>query len=99
MVHVAAEDGLPHNAMPLSRYQKRIYPSQTLVVGSSGGLSDHPAGSMRLGLSYGPYGNEIAVLHRPHVVDGEGDKRLSFSGCGHELNLQTIGLVHLHDGP
>jgi hypothetical protein len=62
-------------------------------------VSDHPHGSMQRGLSNGPDGDEVAILHRPHVVDVEGDKRLSFAGGGDELNLQTIGLVHLHDGP
>jgi len=61
-------------------------------------LADHPRGSTQRGLSDGPDGDEVAVLHRPHVIDVEGDKRLSFAGGGRELNLQTIGLVHLHDG-
>jgi hypothetical protein len=54
---------------------------------------------MRLGLGDGPDGNEITVLHGPHVFDVEGDKSLSFARCGHELHLQTIGLVHLYNGP
>ena len=61
-------------------------------------LSDYPRGSTQRGLSDGPDGDEVAVLHRPHVVDVEGDKRLSFAGGGHEFNLQAIGLVNLHDG-
>jgi hypothetical protein len=87
------------NAMPLSCYQKQIYPSRTLIVGSSGGLSDHPGGSMQLSLSDGPNSNQIAVLNGPYVVDIESDKRLSFARCGYELHLQAIGRVHLHDSP
>ena len=68
----------------------------TVVVGK---IDRHPRGSTQRGLSDGPDGDEVAVLHRPHVVDVEGDKRLSFAGGGYQLNLQTIGLVHLHDGP
>jgi hypothetical protein len=55
--------------------------------------------SMEYGLSNGPDSDEIAVLHGPYVVDVQRDKRLSFTGCGHELHLQASGLVHLHNGP
>ena len=54
---------------------------------------------MHRGLGNGPDSNQIAVLYGPHVVDVESNKCLSFAGCGHKLHLQTIGLVHLHDGP
>src|SRR6185503_14462038 len=41
--------------------------------------------------------NEIVFLHRPHVLDVESNKGLSFAGRGYELNLQPCGLVHLYN--
>ncbi|MCZ6622941.1 MAG: hypothetical protein O7B35_01695, partial [Deltaproteobacteria bacterium] len=36
-------------------------------------------------------------MHRPHVSDLQRRERLSFTGCSHELDLQTIGFIHLHN--
>ena len=52
---------------------------------------------MQYHLGNGSNGNEIVFLHRPHVLDVESNKGLSFAGCGYELDLQSCGLVHLYN--
>jgi hypothetical protein len=54
--------------------------------------------SLLASLRNGPGSDQIAVLHWPHIVEIQGRQRLSFSGCGNELKLQTIPLVNLHHG-
>ena len=51
---------------------------------------------MQYDLGNGSNGNEIIFLHRPHVLDVESNKGLSFAGRGYELDLQPCGLVHLY---
>jgi hypothetical protein len=55
--------------------------------------------TLRAILRDGPDSDQVAILNRSHVVHIQTNKRLSFAGSGHKLNLRAIGLVHLHDGP
>jgi hypothetical protein len=52
---------------------------------------------MEVALGNGSNGDEIAFSNWSYIVDVECEKRLSFAGRSYELNLQPIGLVHLHD--
>jgi hypothetical protein len=54
---------------------------------------------MQGALDNGSNGNEIVFLYRPHVLDVESNKGLSFAGRGYELNLQPYGSYNSTTAP